>query len=390
MKNSRAKAYSIVYFLYYGFMAFEITFLFIYCRGLGFSPFEIAAVSIASISAVLIGSPMALEAEHVKISARKLSLLLIALCIGTFAFLFIAQSFLSVLIIIFFSKVFYRGAGVIIDASAIRDAAKGRIHFEYVRTFGSLGFMGAAFLLGLGYDIYGSDVIVTIGFTILVCIFFSLFVLLQYLPGETGKHRARSNKTEKIRPENLIPFAILLIVMAISWASHAPLTVYFSLYLEDLGWTGSEISMAWNVGVVAEIIFFLCLPFIRRRLDLSLASILRFSLFMTAVRWLILWYSDSTTMIMASQVLHAFAFAGCYLASVKLTYELLPEGLKDRGQGVLLSFGMGFGNLAGRIGYGLYAEVLPSYSEVYLLFSSAAVLALIAFILSFAIRVRGS
>ena len=48
----------------------------------------------------------------------------------------------------------------------------------------------------------------------------------------------------------------LLLACALMQASHGPYYVFFSIHLEDLGYSGGEIGALWALAVVAEVALF--------------------------------------------------------------------------------------------------------------------------------------
>jgi MFS transporter, PPP family, 3-phenylpropionic acid transporter len=171
-------------------------------------------------------------------------------------------------------------------------------------------------------------------------------------------------------------FLLLLGAVALTWASHGPLYVYLSLYLKGLGWSGQMISLAWNVGVFAEILVFSF--FYRLEGRFALMTIFRVSIFLALVRWLILANFTNPLCILASQALHAFSFGAFYLASIKLAFRTLPDDMRDRGQGFLTGLGSGLGSFLGRMAAGLPGEALTTPELLRLVFWGAAAASIIA------------
>lgn len=148
------------------------------------------------------------------------------------------------------------------------------------------------------------------------------------------------------------------------------------------------ISVAWTIGVIAEIAFFAYFRRVEKKV--SLEEILTVSLILTVVRWVILASVTNTTVILISQALHAFTFGGVYVASMRLVPKLLPSEQHDRGQGYLVTFGSGLGSLVGRLSAGWGAMFLASYLGVQQLFVFSALLALLAVVAAYSLSTRTS
>ena len=171
---------------------------------------------------------------------------------------------------------------------------------------------------------------------------------------------------------------ILFTSVALCWISHAPLYTYLSLYLENLSFSPNQISLVWNIGVIAEIIIFICFSYFETYLSLS--SILKLSLFLASFRWLILYFSQNFIIILASQVLHAFSFGAVLMCSAKLAYQYFPQTVKEKSQGYLSLLGIGMGSLIGRIILTTFPITLNNYSEVRYLFFASMFISILAFL----------
>ncbi len=380
-------AYSAYYFISCSYYAYVLGFFPLYCKQLGFTPWQIAAISGAGTVANIIAGPWSLQLSHSRWSARKVLSVFSALALTLYVPLFWVVTFPLFISLIFFSQVAKRGAEAVIDAQAVRLAAAKRIRFEHARLWGSIGFIVALAAFGEVVDYAGTAIVLPCGLGALTLAYLMTFVMRRFVARVPGKDRGISADGEAVEWDKRPQFWALLVSASLCWASHAAMYVYLSLYLEALGWSGTAISAAWNIGVVAEVLLMLAFPWLERRY--ALERIYQFSLAATVVRWAILYTATSPWLLMASQVLHAFSFGGCYVGSVKLVYQLLPESKKDRGQGYLSAAGAGVGSLAGRILAGFGASRLVSYAEVNQLFLGAAILAALGLAVSLALKKTG-
>ena len=368
--------------------AFTIGFFPLHLRSQGFSPFDIALVSAASTLANIVGAPLALQLAHSTWPARKILLSCSTLALVGGALLLKAQTLVTVFTCYLICMVSKRGADSLVDATAVRNSASGLIRFEHVRLWGSIGFVLTAFVIGTAVDRIGTPAIVPSGVCILIAILLGSIFLLPALNKQKAHSTTPIDASFKHLP-HLLPSALyLLLCSGLIWSSQGVLYVYLSIYLSELGWSGALISTAWNIAVAAEIVFFAVFPFLEQKL--SLVGILRLSCLLTVIRWLILASSTNTYILLSSQLLHAFTFGGCYLTTVKLTYEVFPAALRDRGQGILVATGQGIGSGVGKLIAGLGAAQLASYQELNILFYVAAVLAALAFLFTGKIRVKPS
>src|SRR5204863_4150674 len=89
--------------------------------------------------------------------------------------------------------------------------------------------------------------------------------------------------------------------------AHGTLYAFLTLHLQSLGYSGTLIGFLWTLGVLAEIVVFLCLPTLFRRYALS--TLLMASAGLGVARFqLIGWAADWVALLVIAQILHAATF----------------------------------------------------------------------------------
>ena len=170
----------------------------------------------------------------------------------------------------------------------------------------------ANIVIGLALDSFGAESLALIGLTLLVLNYLGAFLCRPLLPGKlTVEDRKPKEAKGKLAGAYLVPMIALFVVNFLLWASHTPLYLYLSVYLQDMGWTGSMISLAWNLGVIFEIGLFAMFSILEKRV--ALTTILRSAIVFTVVRWAIMATQTSVSAILFAQLLHLFSFGACYL-----------------------------------------------------------------------------
>lgn len=379
--NSKVFKYSVHYFLSVSFYSFLLGFFPLYCKDLGYTSFEIAMIAASATIATIIGPPALLQLAHNLVSPRVIFWTGGIVALAVFLLMSAANSFYYVAPIWFACILVKRGCDSLVDAQTLRDSSNKELRFEKIRLWGSFGFIATSSITGMLFDTFGSASVLPSGAANLLFIAIWGFILAPLLPGTVGKlarPRELSSKAAHSAPRSVFLLAVTSIMLLS--ASHSVLYGYLSLYLRALGWSGALISAAWNIGVLAEIVFFFL--FFQLEKHLSLSRIFQLSVGAAIVRWLVLVFCDSQPIILISQVLHAFTFGGSYLASLKIVHQILPDHLKDRGQGALIAFGQGVGSLFGYFAAGLGASLLVSDRDLNLLFIGAAALALLSLLIS--------
>ena len=109
------------------------------------------------------------------------------------------------------------------------------------------------------------------------------------------------------------------------------------------------ISLSWIVGVVAEILVFIFFDYFHKYF--RLLTIVKFSIVVAILRWLILANCTSPGLIILAQVFHGITFGSFFIATLKLGNLYVPDTYKLEAQGLIaendLSRFYGFNVVAG-------------------------------------------
>jgi PPP family 3-phenylpropionic acid transporter len=166
-----------------------------------------------------------------------------------------------------------------------------------------------------------------------------------------------------------VPLWVSIFLMQVSFGAFYS---FFTIYESEHGLSLEMISYLWTFGVLCEIVLFY---FQGHLLHYPLMRVIRFSIFMTSIRWLLLYlFPDTLTVVFLAQSLHALSFALYHSAT--LTY--LNHIYEDKKLAAQFYYGIGFG-LGGFTGSLIAGYVYGSY-----LFLVSAVIAFGAFAVLFA------
>lgn len=185
------------------------------------------------------------------------------------------------------------------------------------------------------------------------------------------------------RPNLKIGIYSFLLINILLQITHGPYYVFFTIYLQQFDYSNTTIGFLWSLGVLAEIILFWKISFFMHRW--SLRQLVIASLFLTAIRWFITaYFADNAALLMFAQCLHAFSFALLHVVSISYIGIFWPG--KKRLHGQALYSGLGFG-LGGAIGAGLAGLMWSAGANTgvgaSMVFSSAAIIALVALVISY-------
>lgn len=381
--RSATAQYFIFYFMFFGFLAVGMSFFPVYCRDLGFSPFEVSLISAAASIAPITAPPVLAHLAHTRLSPRTVVLSAAVLTMLSFSALFFVQSFIAVFAAWLICLWFYWGMLPLIETRILRADLAGDLKFGHTRIGGSIGFILVMLMLGELVTLQDSAVVLPVGLATL----FAICGVTAWLLPRLSSTAAHSDHSPRLpgpsfwRTQAARPIILVLIVYAFVSASHGGYYTYFSLHLDALGFSPRFISQAWIFGVIAEVLMFI--GFFRLERRFALPTLLSASIGLSILRWIMLSISANAGIILLSQLLHAFSFAGCHNAALKLIHRALPDSMRDRGQAAMTAFGGGTGGLVGRLLAGALAQSGGSYMQVFLL---AAFLAGIGLCISLRLR----
>jgi PPP family 3-phenylpropionic acid transporter len=144
----------------------------------------------------------------------------------------------------------------------------------------------------------------------------------------------------------------LLSVCFLMQLSHGPYYTFYTIYMEDHGYSRTAIGLLWALGVLAEVLIFMVLPKWVPRVGLRVLLVV--SLLLAAVRWLMVGYYVETLWIMVvAQVLHAATFGVYHAAAIQLVHRYFFGRHQGKGQALYSSVSFGAGGAVGSFYSGL-------------------------------------
>jgi MFS transporter, PPP family, 3-phenylpropionic acid transporter len=227
----------------------------------------------------------------------------------------------------------------LVEAIALRALAGQAGRYGPVRLWGSVGFIGAVLGGGAWLDARAIDTLPAI----LAALGLVSFVGALLLPRVSRPAHAVAGST-------LIPKPALALLAAgfCMAAAHGTLYAFFTLHLQREGYSVTWIGLAWTLGVLAEIVVFLCLPVLVSRYSLS--TILMASCACGVIRFVTIgWGAGIAWLLLAAQLLHAATFGSFHAAAVAAVHKVFPSGAEGRGQTLFSSFAYGAGGATGAL-----------------------------------------
>ncbi|MFI5445229.1 MFS transporter [Polaromonas sp. UC242_47] len=239
-----------------------------------------------------------------------------------------------------------------------------------VRLWGSLGFLVTVFVAGSWFEVFGMKHFPAWTFVTLLAVTISVWLL--------------PDLKESVSPhEEKIPVGPILRRPVVQWffasaffhvLAHIGIYVFFSLYLDSIGYSKAMIGILWAVSVVVEIGWFYTqgrwLPQFSLNAWLvvcAVAMALRMSITATGAGVLAL--------LLFAQMLHALTFATHHTVCIALLSHHFPGRLRGRGQALYVVMAYGFPGVLGGLAGGVLSSAFGLVS-VYWACTAASLVAM--------------
>jgi PPP family 3-phenylpropionic acid transporter len=217
----------------------------------------------------------------------------------------------------------------LIEASILERLTAGG--YGLLRLWGSIGFVVVATAAGAVIARAGIDV-----FPWLMAAAMAVLAVT-CLPFERSARPIASSSSGTISA----PVWWLLGLLTLNQVAHGPYYAFFSIHLDAAGFSTVAISVAWSIGVLAELVAFVAGGRLER--GFGLRRLLGIALMFSPIRWLLLALEPTPVVIVFAQLGHATTFALVHLAGVQLVQASVPIGAIRRAQALYsgLCFGLG-------------------------------------------------
>ncbi len=327
------------YFVYFGVTGIFLPYFNLYCYHLGFSGFQIGALS-ALRSMALILFPLLWGALADRYQQRR------AIYIGcnlmsaiVWSFYLLTSDFKLMLLITLFYTIFYAPIISFLEAFSMETLGSEKSGYGRLRAWGSISFIAMVVGVGNIIDRYPIRIILVLILAVsalMAAISFRVPEVIRY-PGKSFRSQFGSFLNQRV--------VVFLICGFLMLAGHGAYYAFFSIHLEKLGYGSTFIGGCWALGTLAEIGVMILSPRIFR--SFSLIQVLFFSFMAAAVRWLALFHVRAPLPIALTQLLHAFSYGTFHMASILYMDRLAPVENKTLGQAINNAVSYGSGLMAG-------------------------------------------
>lgn len=349
---------SAFYFSYFAAVGVYIIFLPKVLHDIGYSPIDIGIVlALAPLMRFL--TPF-LFLKHIKLSQKLfkntlflsvLSATLFYITIESFYLFAINNAILGVCLSLLLPYM---------EVIAIKELKN---QYGKSRLYGSIGFIFISLVLAKVLD----NPYTALHFYLLTTLSTAIFSysLLKY----DKETRTSFHKEENFSLLKYWPFWLSLFLMQVSFGSFYN---FFTIYETSHGISLELTSYLWAFGVICEVfMFYYQAPLLKN----NLLFIIKLSIFITVLRWLLLYFfPESLSISFFTQSLHAFSFGLYHSAIILYLYTLYTN--KKLAQQFMLGIAYGLGGFAGAIISGWVYEYYTQ--SIFLVSGFIAILSYIA------------
>ncbi len=339
---------AVLFASYFSYVGLFAPYLSLWLNGRGFSPAEIGLLASPMQWTRVVGPPVwgALADRNHPDRLPKMLVACSMVALGFAGLLLFEWSLWPLFAVLFAMSFFVSGLVPITESLTIKVTGGDLGRYGRVRLWGSVGFIVAVLLSGWLFDRVGIE---ALPFGLLLVL--ALVVLA-----------ARGVRTETVSAEQTTKLSYkeilarptvkgFLLASFLMLLAHAPLYTLFSLWLEQKGYSRTEIGLLWTLGVLAEILIF---QFQRHFFSwFSVATIWRLSYAVTVLRFVLISISEGGLLILLlAQAMHAVTFGLHHSASVALVRQWFPQAAQVRGQALYTMAAYGLGGSLGGIAAG--------------------------------------
>jgi MFS transporter, PPP family, 3-phenylpropionic acid transporter len=343
---------SSFYFTYYLFVGAFVPYWGLYLKSVNFSAVEIGILlSLFQVSRIFSPSFWGWLADR---SNRRVVWIKLTALLGLLGYIgvFFGTSFIWLFFVMAALSIFTSSTLPLAEAVTMTHIEPANQPYSRIRVWGSIGFVVAVLGLGLLLDYAEIESLLWCLLIIQACLLLLSFKIPEpHVP----PHHTDHLPVWKIvtRPEVLS----LLVGSCLMVSAHSVYYSFFSIFLEERGYSKTLIGILWSVGVVCEIVMFAFMPKLIGRF--SLKQILLTSLLLAVLRFAMIGMGTSSLwMLLIAQTLHAATFGSFHVATVAIVHQYFRGKHQAKGQAIYSSVAYGLGGTIGGVSGGYALQYL--------------------------------
>ena len=338
------------YFSYFAALGALVPYWGLYLKDRGFSPVDIGQL-MAILMATKVLAPNVwgwiADRSGQRMPIVRLASLLAALIFGG---IFWVRDFWGIALVMALFSFFWNASLPLVEAATFNHLGLRVGRYATIRLWGSIGFVVSVSALGPLVGVAGTAPvpITVLGFYV------AIWLSSLAVPDSPShpRHLASPSFGALLRRPEIAAFLVSCLLMQ---ASHGTYYAFFSIYLQDSGYSGTAIGALWAGGVLAEVLVFLRMHWILERFGAR--RVLLASLGLACLRWLLIGhFVDSPVSLLVAQLLHAATFGTFHASAIHLVHHYFPGRVQGRGQALYSSLSFGVGGAVGSLSGGYLWE----------------------------------
>jgi PPP family 3-phenylpropionic acid transporter len=338
------------YFCYFLALGTLVPYFPLYLQHRGLDAWDIGVLTSVMIGTKIIAPNVwgwLADRTQRRMAVIRLGCLLAPLCfIGVFGQL----DFTGLLLVVFAYSFFWNAVLAQFEAVTLAYLGDRPEQYSRIRLWGSVGFIIAVSACGWIFDRHDVSVFAPLVMIAFLTIFASSWCVPEP-PAQAVVHAQQGGGAgfmARVRQKHILVFFLVCFLMVLS---HGPYYAFFTLLMEQQGYKRTVTGLLWSVGVAAEVVLFW---FMHRLLPrLGLRALLLISVWLTALRWLLLAFLPGWLSVMLfSQCLHAFSFAAFHSVAIESVRRWFSVQQSGKAQALYSAVSFGAGNALGALASG--------------------------------------
>lgn len=220
-----------------------------------------------------------------------------------------------------------------------------------VRLWGSLGFLVTVFAAGAWFEAFGMQhfpgwTLLTLG---------AVLLSVWWMPDIKESAQQAREHVSVMPVLRQKPVQWFFASTFFHVLSHIGIYVFFSLYLDSLGYSKTMIGVLWAVSVAVEVVWFFTQSRWLPRVPLSAWLVLCSAVMLLRMGLTATW-ADVLWVLLLAQTMHAITFATHHTACIALITDYFPGRMRGRGQALYTVVAYGFPGVIGALLGGVISE----------------------------------
>lgn len=295
------------------------------------------------------------------------------IAVALFAGIFLQPGFWGMALVLGGFSFFWNAIMPQFEVVTLRYLKRDTEQYSRIRLWGSVGFVLAVIGLGWLFERASLDRLPWVLMGLLIMIAISSFTVRGTEVTKSAKGSLSSFFRQLLTPQVILFFGICFLLQI----SHGPYYTFFSIFLEEHGYSKTLIGWLWALGVLAEIGIFL----IAHKLFawFSVRTMVVSCLVVAVVRWCVIGaFADSIWLIVLAQLAHAATFGVFHAIAIYLIHRYFNSEASGQGQGMYSAFSFGAGGALGAWLSGLIVETQGGSVAYFMAAAAAGLAALLA------------